>query len=144
MLETCPHCKTSVFANKDRTCPQCRGNLDGAPAPKRVRNGLVSAVCPNCKGTQFRKVKPDRWIAFAPDRACLACHTRYVLPTPAWAATLFIVIGLLFVAGSILDIFIHVRDSEWYFVVVKILWIILGLAAIRHGVRALRRLRRVS
>jgi hypothetical protein len=52
--------------------------------------------------------------------------------------TLFITIGILFIIGSVLDIAIHIRDQEWFFAAWKVLFIALGIAMIRRGVRSIR------
>jgi hypothetical protein len=39
-------------------------------------------------------------VAFAADRICTTCETRYTLPTPRWASLLFLVIGCLAAAGT--------------------------------------------
>jgi hypothetical protein len=67
-----------------------------APAPVYP----VSKVCPNCGGTEYRQVRPARWVAFVNDRVCRACQTRYSPPTPRWAALLFLVGGLLLFLGG--------------------------------------------
>jgi hypothetical protein len=54
----------------------------------------ISTACPQCRGTQYARRKPDRWVAFVSDRVCRACGTRYTPPTPVWAAVLFLLSGL--------------------------------------------------
>jgi hypothetical protein len=54
----------------------------------------ISAMCPRCGGTEYARRKPDRLVAYASDRVCRACNTRYTPPTPVWAAVLFLLAGL--------------------------------------------------
>jgi hypothetical protein len=54
----------------------------------------ISTACPQCGGTQYARRKPNRRVAFASDRVCRACNTRYTPPTPVWAAALFLLAGL--------------------------------------------------
>jgi hypothetical protein len=58
----------------------------------------VSLVCPSCGSTQHEKVKPAAMVAFAQDRVCRMCSTRYTPPTPIWARILFGVIGFAAIA----------------------------------------------
>jgi hypothetical protein len=55
----------------------------------------ISSHCPSCQANDYKTIKPETKVAFLPDRICAACGTRYTPPTPAWAAILFIVLGLL-------------------------------------------------
>jgi hypothetical protein len=50
----------------------------------------VSKTCPNCGTKEFSRQKPERFVAFAPDRICVRCWKRYTPPTPVWAGLLFI------------------------------------------------------
>src|SRR5687767_2506614 len=137
MTETCRHCGTHVFPNPDRTCPHCQGNLDGEPARQRIRDGAISRLCPNCGEAEHRTIKPDRWVAFVADRICAKCHTRYVPPTPMWAAVVFIVLGLLVTAGAGLDAVLHLKDAEMPLVLWKLLFLWVGLAVLVFGIRSL-------
>jgi hypothetical protein len=57
-------------------------------------------TCPGCGSAAFKRVKPHSDIAFAPDRVCTECGTRYTPPTPAWARMVFVAIGLGFGIGG--------------------------------------------
>jgi hypothetical protein len=48
----------------------------------------VSKACPKCGANEYTRWKPDRLVAFAADRVCAACHTRYSPPTPVWGAVI--------------------------------------------------------
>jgi hypothetical protein len=61
----------------------------------------VSRNCPDRGCREYRKVTADAIVAFTDDRKCLACGTRYAPPTPAWAAVLFIILGVLITAAGI-------------------------------------------
>jgi hypothetical protein len=54
----------------------------------------ISATCPQCGGKEYTRRKPNRLVAFASDRVCRACNTRYTPPTPVWGAVLFLLAGL--------------------------------------------------
>ena len=54
----------------------------------------ISAICPQCGGTEYARRKPDRQVAFVSDRVCRTCNTRYTPPTPVWAAALFLLAGV--------------------------------------------------
>lgn len=144
MLESCKHCGTNVFPNTDRTCPQCRGDLDGAPAAKPMAHGLISHACPKCGGTEYQAVKPDRLVAFVYDRICQNCHIRYVPPTPLWAAIVFIVLGLALVGGAGADVLFHARDGEAVFTIWKLMFVGLGVISLVYGIRSLGRRRNVN
>jgi NMD protein affecting ribosome stability and mRNA decay len=77
MSETCPHCGKSVIAGSYRTCPECLEYLDGEAKPKRVPDGHIASVCPNCGKAAHHKVKPTRWVAFAYDKAKIVTVTYF-------------------------------------------------------------------
>jgi hypothetical protein len=54
----------------------------------------ISKVCPQCGATEYTTKPPRQFIAFAKDRVCKACETRYTPPTPVWAAIVFILAGI--------------------------------------------------
>jgi hypothetical protein len=56
----------------------------------------VSHGCPRCGSVEHKKVKPATMVAFAQDRICLACGSRYTPPTPTWARGAFALIGIGF------------------------------------------------
>jgi hypothetical protein len=60
----------------------------------------VATSCPHCGCKEFRRVKVNRPVAFTDDRECAACGSRYTPPTPAWAAVVFILLGVLITAGG--------------------------------------------
>src|SRR5437868_1346458 len=97
----CRHCG-QTYLTPDASlgqCDLCRkpgGLVFGEGADKAARRQErelrqpkgeypVSQVCPECGGTEFKTVQPDRWIAFSRDRVCKSCGTRYIPPTPWWA-----------------------------------------------------------
>src|SRR5262249_4569138 len=77
---------------KDAASQVVLSNQTSVPAP---RNYPVSRSCPNCKQTQFKSVRPDRWVTFTWDRVCSDCGTRYSPPAPEWAVPVFFLAGLL-------------------------------------------------
>jgi hypothetical protein len=60
----------------------------------------VSEACPNCGSREYKSVKATAMIAFADDRVCKQCSTRYTPPTPIWARFIFGAIGLGAVAAG--------------------------------------------
>jgi hypothetical protein len=64
----------------------------------------VSQVCPKCGSSEYKAVRPKTMVAFADDRVCQACSTRYTPPTPLWARLIFAAFGLAAVAtGAVLS-----------------------------------------
>ena len=67
----------------------------------------VSRVCPKCGGQEYTSRKPTEFLAFAADRVCKACLTRYSPPTPLWAgAVLLPSTVVLFVLGAFVIAFL--------------------------------------
>ena len=80
----------------------------------------VSESCPSCSSTEYRKVRPERFIAYVYDRVCLNCNTRYSPPTPKWASIVFMTGGILLLgvcvfvlAGTV------VGENTWSFAVIR-------------------------
>jgi hypothetical protein len=65
----------------------------------------VSPLCPSCGSAEHEKVKPAAMVAFAQDRVCRICATRYTPPTPIWGRILFGVIGLAAVAFGCVELY---------------------------------------
>jgi hypothetical protein len=82
-------------------------------------------------------------VAFAKDRVCRACQTRYAPPTPRWAALVFLFGGgfllLVGLAGLALTTFALVarHSPDPVGMVLSGGVAVLGAVAGRHGVRAL-------
>src|SRR5262249_39998084 len=69
-------------------CAGCGGGRNG-PAAQQVQSERsrrrrtaaatypVSRVCPACGDSGFKRVAPERWVAYGSDRVCRACGTRY-------------------------------------------------------------------
>ncbi len=111
----CPGCGHAVHgecraasadgAGPDR-CATCGLDLTVAGPPPRdaTRNEMgvpVGRVCPQCGGKEYRPARSRSLISVAPDRLCLQCGTQYSLPTPRWAAMVFLLIGLVAAVGAI-------------------------------------------
>jgi hypothetical protein len=54
----------------------------------------ISKVCPQCGSKEHTSRKPEAFVAFANDRVCKVCLTRYSPPTPVWGGILFLLSGL--------------------------------------------------
>jgi hypothetical protein len=126
----CPFCR-APNPTADR-CDKC-----GYDFKQTVR---VAATCPSCGGTSYRRIRPNRFIAFTHDRICKDCKTRYVPPTPVWAAFVFILAGLPL--AGIFGWFALARMVEGNpaglpAMAVEGLLALLGLLAIGQGLRAL-------
>lgn len=61
----------------------------------------VSANCPQCGSESYKRVKPDAELAFAYDRVCKECDTRYTPPTPGWARGVYAGLGLVFLVAGV-------------------------------------------
>lgn len=61
----------------------------------------VSADCPQCESTEFKKVRATSQTAIQCDRVCKKCGTRYTPPTPEWAKPVLGFIGLGALAAGI-------------------------------------------
>ena len=108
----------------------------------------VATNRPSCGGAAFRRVKPRALIAFASDRVCKACGTRYTPPTPLWAALLFILTGTLFgglgvsilLVGAYVSAVNHTKLDETP-TLFPFGLIVVGALVIVHGVRCLKKQR---
>ena len=125
---TCPRCHQSsaVPTIPVRWCAACEGSeigkeeerpsepasqkegpgkpdpAEGLPIPAVHFGDDGEALCPECGGREFNRLKPREFIAYAKDYRCVACKTLFEAPTPLWASLLFFSIGLLLsLAGSI-------------------------------------------
>jgi hypothetical protein len=147
---TCPGCREEIEAGFD-ACWNCGTTRDGRPDPgfrradepdpPRPPSAGVSVVCPKCGGAEFQPTRPDGWLAYAQDRICTGCGTRYTPPTPRWAAFTFVGLGTVMATGGVMGLLARVAlGSEFGLagVVGEGLIGVLGFAALRHGLRALR------
>lgn len=102
-----------------------------------MRKYRVSTVCPSCGQTAFKKTRPKAAVAFASDRICKACGTRYTPPTPRWAAAVFVLVGLPLAALGLLDLFRGPSDKFALFeLLFSLALVVAGILAIVHGVRS--------
>jgi hypothetical protein len=119
------------------------------PSIPAARNYPVSRLCPNCKQTKFKSVRPDRWVTFTWDRVCSDCGTRYSPPAPEWAVPVFFLAALLLAVigcGSLVfswfPALLTSKPSDlcggFVGTAGGIFFLILAVAAILQGVRALR------
>jgi hypothetical protein len=102
----------------------------------------IASNCPQCGSKDFKRVKVEDRIAFTEDRKCTACGTRYTPPTPAWAAVVFILLGILIAAVGIVFGFaflIRKDDVRLRDLVYGTILTVFGLSAIIYGIRSLRR-----
>jgi hypothetical protein len=99
----------------------------------------VSAVCPKCRGLQFKEVRPDCWVTFTNDRVCRDCDTRYTPPTPAWAAALFIFAGVFMAGFALIAVVAGLAQGNPLPIVCEGLLGLLGIMSIGHGIRTLMR-----
>jgi hypothetical protein len=98
-------------------------------------------------------VKPDRLVAFADDRVCKSCGTRYTPPTPKWAGVLLIVIGAFFASPALLPVVALVvavtrtvgegggrapNPFNIFTIVMLGFSVAIGVSAITAGIRAFR------
>lgn len=139
-------------------CSVCGANLSQVTAARQryererlARRGSkgnypVSKLCPKCGNAEFKKRRPEKWIAFSWDRVCKACGTRYTPPTPVWAGVVFILAGLP-LAGfgglSVVARFISGAPVGLPAMACEGFLGFLGVLAIVQGIRALARPGRV-
>ena len=101
----------------------------------------VALSCPQCGSKEFQRVKVEGRIAFTDDRKCTACGTRYTPPTPAWAAVVFVLLGILITAVGIVFGFaflIRKDDVRLRDLVYGTILTVFGLSAIIYGIRSFR------
>jgi hypothetical protein len=103
------------------------------------RSYPVSKVCPKCANTEYKRRKPDKWIAFTADRVCTACQTRYTPPTPTWAGVVFILVGLALAGVGFLGVIIGLlRGLEGVPAMICEGSVgVIGVLAMVHGVKSL-------
>jgi hypothetical protein len=104
----------------------------------------ISRKCPKCQGIDFKRVKPERPIAFTDDRECKSCGTRYTPPTPLWAAVVFIAIGVLILLVDILGVGVYfARGGSFWFALRTYIFVMMtlstGVGCIVYGLRCIRR-----
>jgi hypothetical protein len=104
----------------------------------------ISRKCPKCQGTDFKRVKPERPIAFTDDRECKSCGTRYTPPTPLWAAVVFIAIGALILLVDIIGVGVYFAWGGTFWVALKTYIFVMmtlstGVGCIVYGLRCIRR-----
>lgn len=150
-METCLRCREPLEDGFD-ACWNCGADRDGRVDPQFRRadepdlplvppSAGVAAVCPACGSPEFRTTPPAGWLAYAPDRLCTACGVRYTPPTPRWAALIFGGLGGVLVAASGVGLLLRVALGGVLgpaVTVGEVLVGVVGVVAIRHGVRALR------
>jgi len=102
----------------------------------------VARVCPSCGLADAKRVRPERFLALGSDRVCRGCGTRYIPPTRAWGAVVFILIGFLLAGACGLSIVLRLRSGNPLGIpamAVEGFLGVVGLLAVRHGTRALLR-----
>ncbi len=101
----------------------------------------IAKICPSCGSVEYAACKPESFVAFTNDRKCKQCETRYRLPTPAWAAIVFLVLGLLMFVGGAVTFGILVSHPQPHVIGMAINACVaaVGVLTIRHGARALFR-----
>ncbi len=139
-LRICPHCGVQVLPMENGECPACRGLLAGAPA-KTIPDGLISPQCPRCGSHEFRPLRNSAALTFVPDRICTQCQCIYRVPTPRWAAAIFIVIGILLSASMAVSAALRLAHPGPALIglLLEIPLIVVGVLAITFGLRSLRR-----
>lgn len=146
---TCLRCGEQIEDGFD-ACWQCGTDREGQidpnfrhadePEPRPAPSAGVSARCPACGSSEYRPIRPAGWVAYAPDRLCFGCGTRYTLPTPRWAALAFAGLGAVLLVLALVVLLARVGGSVFSILgaIGEALIGALGLAAMIHGIRALR------
>jgi hypothetical protein len=98
----CPRCG---LLDRPRHHCLCGHATPSDPSDDRPAGPLpVARACPACGCSEYYAFKPERRIAFAKDRCCVACLTEYIPATPRWAIAAFAFLGgglLVFGAASL-------------------------------------------
>lgn len=98
----------------------------------------ICSYCPKCGSRRFQSVRPTGFFAYRKDQQCIACDTAYSPPTPAWAAILFILIGLLLVIGCVVSLIIALARGWIAGLPLNLLFTVVGLLSLRQGIYGLR------
>jgi hypothetical protein len=107
----------------------------------------ISESCPQCGGREYKRREPETYIAFVDDRECKVCQTRYTPPTPAWAAVVFLLIGVLGVGVDVFFIVVGLMRPGMGLALsfrsglVGAACAFVGIACIVHGLRSLMKSR---
>jgi hypothetical protein len=165
-MDRCPHCGVGLLRVRDAFCPECREDLDSAPAcspvdrerttvptpeflsknlaenrnPARVTPPICSR-CPNCGRRESFPIRSARIVTFQSDRECETCGTHYSPPTPVWGATIFILLGITFTAGCGISLLLAIAHGPILALPSNVLFLALGVLCIRHGIQSLREVR---
>ena len=156
----CPACGNSVHHGCCKPvdspaiparCSDCGGERS-KPAAQRVQferaqqaaavqggGTPVGTVCPACGHALFERVVPQKWIAYAFDRVCLACGTHYTPPTPVWAAGIMSLAGMVLVVVALVGGYFSLLAVDIVALLLEGLLGVLGALALSHGVRSLIR-----
>jgi RNA polymerase subunit RPABC4/transcription elongation factor Spt4 len=98
----------------------------------------ISKACPNCGNSEFSRQKSKRFVAFAPDRICAQCETRYTPPTPVWAGLLFIFAAIaLPVLGFVLITVVLGHPFSVLGLVCEGVFVFFAIVAFFGGIRSL-------
>ena len=105
----------------------------------------IGKVCPSCGSADFTPCKPEGSVAFTSDHKCQACGTRYRVPTPRWAAGVFVLAGLpmLVIGAGAFILLMNAPDFNPCGLAFFGSLAVMGGVATRHGLRALLRPGRV-
>jgi hypothetical protein len=93
----------------------------------------VCRTCPNCGSSDYEAVKPAAMVAFASDRVCRVCSTRYTPPTPVWARITFGVIGLAalaFGAWMVYVMFVRGKPQPTLGLITPVVVLLVGIACL--------------
>lgn len=153
----CRHCQQTFVApstdlSRCSLCLQSGGVLQGEAVLEQEMHKVfraqqsvtrakgphpVSPVCPECGGTEYRAVRPDRLVAFRYDRVCRDCQTRYVTPTPPAGAVAMLIVGVVLVLLAGVECLVSLASDVPLGMVCGVILGILGLLAAAHGIRSL-------
>lgn len=103
------------------------------------RSQSVSRLCPRCGNASYLGRRPQTLIAFTWDRVGNAGGTRYTPPTPAWAAMVFLLVGLPLAILGLYGCNFAVAHGNWVSLLPTAFFGFLGLLACIQGVRILVR-----
>lgn len=145
--------KHATESASEGLCPLCGSEVTRDEAAKQVQkevkserlaargNYPVASVCPQCGHSGFIRHWPERWIAFAADRECKQCNTRYIPPTPTWIAIVILLVGVYFIGCTILSKFLRFASRNrdgLQDMAVDATFLLIGIPLIVYGYRCLQ------
>jgi hypothetical protein len=97
----------------------------------------TSRICPQCGGKEYTLRKPKKLAAFAADRVCKGCLTRYSPPTPLWGGIVFLMSTVAFGLFGFVFIAFLLNPFSLLGLVCEGAFCIFAFVVFIHGIRIL-------